>query len=253
MSSDTVATEAKEPPRLDQISYPQFSFTVDIGELRYGEFNFFDLKGRLRSSSEKILYLDQLALSGRSGGSMALQGQFNVANPNMYTFSAEMDIQDMNVDDLDVEMQTGDSLYTLKENFDGLVSADGIAEIFISPDLKVDVAATTAIFDVSIKDGALINFTPLQAAAKFLDNKDLNYVRFATLQNGFPLTLMDSKITIPLINVESTAGQMLLFLGIITLVSGGMVSTSKVAPSEKTRRTVPNFIPSNSASTSPSQ
>jgi len=209
-SALAVKSEAKEAPRLDQIAYPQFSFTVDIGELRYGDFNFFDLNGRLRSSREKIFYLDQLSLSGRSGGSTAFYGQFNVANPYMYTFSAELDMQDMNVDDLDIEMQTGDTLYTLKENFDGLVSADGIAEIFITPDLKVDMASTTAIFNVRIEDGALINFTPLQAAAKFLDNRDLNYVKFATLQNSFPLTLMDSRITVPLMNVESTAGQMLI-------------------------------------------
>ncbi|MEN8201555.1 MAG: hypothetical protein ABFS28_03100 [Bacteroidota bacterium] len=207
---DSVTMAAKEPPRLDQISYPQFSFTVDIEELRYGDFNFYDLNGRLRSSNEKIFHLDQLSLSGRSGGSMAFHGQFNVANPYMYTFSAEMDMQEMNIDDLDIEMQTGDTLYTLKENFDGRVSADGIAEIFITPDLEVDMAATTAIFNVRIDDGALINFTPLQAAAKFLDNRDLNYVKFATLQNSFPLTLMDSKIIVPLMNVESTVGQMLI-------------------------------------------
>jgi len=207
---DSLAGEVKEPPRLDQIAYPQFSFTVDIGELRYGDFNFYDLNGRLRSSREKIFHLDQLSLSGKSGGSMDFHGKFNVANPDMYSFSAELDMQDMNVDDLDIEMQTGDTIYTLKENFDGLVSADGMAEIFISPDLKVDMASTTAIFNVRIEDGALINFTPLQAAARFLDNRDLNYVKFATLQNSFPLTLMDSRINVPLMNIESTAGQMLI-------------------------------------------
>jgi len=200
----------KIPPRLDQINYPSFDFTVDIGELKYGDFNFFNLKGRLRSSNEKIFHLDQLSISGKSGGSMAFHGQFNVANPYMYTFSAEMDMQKMNIDDLDIEMQTGDTIYTLKENFDGIVSADGIAEIFITPDLQVDMSNTTAIFNVRIDDGALINFTPLQAAAKFLDNKDLNYVKFATLQNSFPLTLMDSRIIVPLMNVESSVGQMLI-------------------------------------------
>jgi len=208
--ADSANEVIKEPPRLDQIAYPQFSFTVDIGELRYGDFNFFDLDGKLRSSNEKVFHLDQLSIAGRSGGTMAFEGQFNVANPNMYTFSAEMDVQEMNIDDLDIEMQMGDTLYTLKENFDGRVSADGMAEIFITPDLKVDMSTTTAIFNVRIEDGALINFTPLQAAAKFLENKDLNYVKFKTLQNSFPLTLMDSRIIVPLMNVESSAGQMLI-------------------------------------------
>jgi hypothetical protein len=202
--------ESREPPRLDQINYPQFSFKVDIGELRYGDFNFFNLKGRLRSSNKKIFHLDELSLAGKSGGTMDFEGQFNVANPYLYTFSAELDLQDMNVDDLDIPMQLGDTIFRLKETFDGLVSADGLAEIFITPDLKVDMASSTAVFNVRIEDGALINFTPLQAAAKFLGNKDLNYVKFATLQNSLPLTLIDSRITVPLMNIESTVGQMLI-------------------------------------------
>ena len=209
-SAATSQVDKREPPRLDQISYPSFSFIVDIGELRYGDFNFFDLKGRLRSSREKIFHLDELSLAGKSGGSMAFSGQFNVANPHLYTFSAEVDLQDMNLDDLDIPMQVGDTIYRLKENFDGHVSADGLAEIFITPDLNVDMSNTTAVFNVRIEDGALINFTPLQAAAKYLDNKDLNYVKFATLQNSFPLTLMDSRIIVPLMNIESTVGQMLI-------------------------------------------
>jgi len=209
-ASETDNVDGREPPRLDQLKYPNFNFIVDIGELRYGDFNFFDLKGRLRSSSEKVFHLDEFSLAGKSGGHMAFIGQFNVANPYLYTFSAEMDLQDMNVDDLDIPMQLGDTIYRLKENFDGRVSADGLAEIFITPDLNVDMSNTTAVFNVRIEDGALINFTPLQAAAKYLDNKDLNYVKFATLQNSFPLTLMDSRIIVPLMNIESTVGQMLI-------------------------------------------
>ena len=52
--------------------------------------------------------------------------------------------------------------------------------------------------------------SPLQAAAKYLDNKDLNNVKFATLQNSYPLTLMDSRITVPLMVIESSVGQMLI-------------------------------------------
>lgn len=59
-----------------------------------------------------------------------------------------------------------------------------------------------------MKDGALINFKALEAAGKYLDNKDLDDVRFSTLRNNF--TLRDSKISIPLMSVESTVGQLLI-------------------------------------------
>lgn len=201
-------TEIREPPRLDQIEYPQFDFTVDIGELRYGENKIFGMHGRVRSTRNKIFYLDRVVTSGESGGSIEFNGQFNVSNPQLYTFSAELDLKDMNINDLDFEMQSGEQTYTLKENFKGIVTASGLAEIFITPELKFDIPTTTAMFNVKVKDGELINFTPLQAVAKYLDNKDLNHVKFAALNNSF--TLMDSKIFIPLMNVESNVGQLLI-------------------------------------------
>jgi hypothetical protein len=208
---DTAAidsSEIREPPRLDRINYPGFDFQVDIEELRYGENRIYGMNGKLRSTPQKIFYLDHLVTSGESGGRIDFNGQFNVSNPYLYTFSAELDLQDINIDDLSFEMQSGEETYTLKENFDGVVSASGLAEIFITPDLKFDMSTTTAVFNVRVTDGALINFTPLQAAARYLDNKDLNHVKFATLRNSF--TLMDSRIMIPLMNVESTIGQLLI-------------------------------------------
>ncbi len=196
------------PPRLDQIDYPRFSFSVDIGELRYGTNSIFGMKGSFRSSKEKILYLDHLVTSGQSGGTIAFNGQFNVSNPGAYTFITEVEIEQVNVNDLSFEMTSGEESYTLKENFAGLVSTKGMAEIFITPDLTFDISTSTATFDVTVTDGELINFTPLQAAAKYLDNKDLNHVRFARLRNRF--TLVDSRIIIPLMSVGSTAGQLLI-------------------------------------------
>jgi hypothetical protein len=198
---------AKSTPHLDQIDYPDFSFSVDVGELRIGE-NRIGIRGSLKSTHEKILYLEQLEVSDDGGGTITMDGQFNVANPYFYNFSAKLNMQDVNIRDLPLEMQSGEETYRLDENFSGVVSADGLAEVFFTPDLKLDIPTTTAMFNVTISDGELINFTPLKAAGKYLDNKDLNHVRFSTLRNRF--TLMDSKIIIPRMVVESTVGQLLI-------------------------------------------
>ncbi|MEZ5071495.1 MAG: hypothetical protein R2751_11135 [Bacteroidales bacterium] len=201
---------AKLSFRLDTIDYPDFALKLDIGELHYGTYHIDGIQGGLRSTRNKIFYLDSLRTSGGSGGKINVIGQFNVSNPYYYTLSARLDLKEMNVNDLDFEMQNGDSIYTLQENFQGLVSADGMAEVFLTPDLKVDMSTTTAVFNYRIDDGAIINFEPLQAAAKYLDGKDLSHVKFGTLRNSFPMTLVDGRILIPLTIVESTAGQLLI-------------------------------------------
>ncbi|MFH0759426.1 MAG: hypothetical protein V2B15_19220 [Bacteroidota bacterium] len=204
----TDSLEFHETPALDQMDYPDFNFNVNIGELRFGSNKIFGMKGKLRSSSDKIFYFDRLETSGESGGTIVIDGQFNVANPLFYNFSAKLELKNVNIRDLDFEMETGDETYRLKENFKGVLSGNGLAEVFITPDLKLDIPSTTAVFNMEISDGALINFTPLKAAGKFLDNKDLNHVRFSTLRNSF--TLVDSRIIIPLMIVESTLGQLLI-------------------------------------------
>lgn len=205
-SADT--SEIRDPPRLTEMDFPDFTFDLDVGELRYGENTLFGLQGSLRSTTEKVLFMDHLQVSVESGGSLGFNGQFNVSNPLFYSFSTEVEIKDVNIRDLNFEMQSGDEVYTLKDNFAGIVSGSGLVELFINPDLKLDMDNTTALFQVEVNDGALINFKALEAAGKYMNNKDLDNVRFSTLRNSF--TLMDSKIIIPLMIVESTVGQLLI-------------------------------------------
>lgn len=202
------SSELRETPRLHEMDYPQIDFTVNIGELRYGKNRIYGMNGNFRTSKEKIFYLDRLVTSPEGKGTLEFNGQLNVANPEQYFIMADLNLKGIDIGDLNLELQSGDTTYMLKENFQGVVDARGLAEIFLTPELEVDIPTSTAQFNLTVHDGALINFTPLQAAGKFLDTKDLNNVRFATVRNSF--TLVDSKIIIPLMNVESTVGQLLI-------------------------------------------
>ncbi|MCD4710442.1 MAG: hypothetical protein K8R52_06310, partial [Bacteroidales bacterium] len=207
---ETDSAEVREPLRLNEVDYPQIDITVDIGELLYEKHKIYGINGKFRSSREKIFYLDRFVISPEGRGTLKLNGHLNVSNPDLYSSSVDLDLKGIDISDLNLEFQTGDTILALKDNFQGVVDAGGLAEIFITPELKVDMPTTTAMFNVKITDGAIINFTPLQAAGKFMDSKDLNNVRFATFQNSFPLTLVDSRVIIPLTIVESTLGQMLI-------------------------------------------
>ncbi len=202
------SAELREPPKINEMDFPNIDFTVNIGELRYGEHTIYGMNGKLRTSKEKVLYLDRFVISPEGRGTLELNGQLNVANPTQYVLSVDMYLKGIDIGDLNLELQSGDTIMAMKDHFHGIVDARGLAEIFITPELKVDMPSSVAQFKVTVNDGALINFTPLQAAGKFLDSKDLNNVRFDILRNNF--TLMDSRIIIPRMFVESTVGLMLI-------------------------------------------
>jgi hypothetical protein len=211
MDSSTADSAAESgPPRLYQFEYPDFNFSLDIGKLRYGDFNLVGIQGKLRTSRQKIFYLDSLYTALEGGESFEFSGMINVSNPDEYALSAKFDVKNIDLNELDFELKAGEETFTLRDNFRGLVSANGLAEVFLTPELSLDIPTTTAVFNVKVVDGALINFTPLQAAARYLDNKDLNHVRFAALGNSLPLILADSKIIVPQTKVESTIGLMVI-------------------------------------------
>ena len=202
------SAEYRKPPQVSEIEFPNIDFTVNIGELHYGKHTIFGMDGKLRTSKDKIIYLDQFVTSPEGRGTLELNGQLNLTNPEQYVLSAEMKLEGIDINDLNLELELGDSILAVKDHLYGIVDGRGLAEIFITPELKVDLPSSVAQFILRLSDGALINFTPLQAAGKFLDNKDLDNVRFDQLMNTF--TLIDSRLIIPRMNVESTIGQLLI-------------------------------------------
>jgi hypothetical protein len=206
--AETDSTEVREPPKLSDIDFPNIDFTVNIGELRYGKHTIYGMDGKLRTSNQRVLYLDQFVTSPEGRGSLELNGQLNLTDPRHYVLSAELNLSGIDINDLKLELESGDSILAVKDHFYGIVDGRGLAEIFITPDLNVDMPSSVAQFVLYVNNGALINFTPLQAAGKFLDNKDLNNVRFDQVRSSF--TLIDSRIFLPWMNVESTIGQLLI-------------------------------------------
>jgi len=119
------------------------------------------MNGNFRTSKEKIFYLDRLVTSPEGKGTLEFNGQLNVANPEQYFIMADLNLKGIDIGDLNLELQSGDSTYMLNENFQGIVDARGLAEIFLTPELEVDMLTSTAQFNLWIHDGALINFPPM--------------------------------------------------------------------------------------------
>jgi len=80
-----------------------------------------------------------------------------------------------------------------------------MAELVFMPDMSMDLASSTASFILSMKNGSVMNFTPLHAAAKYTGSANLDNVQFGEIRNRF--TLVDETIYIPLMSINSTLGQ----------------------------------------------
>ncbi len=195
-------------PDLSKIKFPDLAVDVDVAELRFQENVLKQLGGRLSTKPYKILYLEQFSLQSETGGAMLFDGQFNVSDPTLYMLSANIEIDTVNISDFDLQIAIEDSLYSLEDNFNGRLTADGLAEFFINPDFSINTDLSTAMFNLRLEDGRVKRFAPLRALARYTGNKNLDNVKFGLLRNSF--TLMNGAVQIPLMSIESTLGLILL-------------------------------------------
>lgn len=194
----------------EQFEFPDLQLTLDVEEFRVAGNRFKNLDGRIRLTPYKIVYLDSFSIRSASGGNMMVDGSFNVSDPELYTLSTRFEIDTVNVSDFNLQFAMEDSVYSLEDNFNGLLSTDGIAELFLNPDFSIDLDNSTAMFYVTLKDGRVRNFAPLHEVARYTGNKDLDDVKFGELNSGRSFTLLGGVVNIPLMSIESTLGLILI-------------------------------------------
>ncbi len=195
---------------LDEIKFPDLDLNLDIRELRIKGNSMQKMKGLVQLKPSKVVYFDKFSVRSETGGIFSLDGQFNLIDPEHYILSANLEIDTVNVRDFDLPITIGDSVYSLEENFNGILSAKGLAEFFINPDLSLNIDLSTAMFYITLEDGRVKNFAPLKELSRFTGKKELTNLKFGKLSNPRGFILSDGKIDVPLMKIESTLGVILL-------------------------------------------
>lgn len=212
--ADSIADRDNETSQgsldLDKISFPDLDLSLDIRELRIGGNGLQKMKGMVRLKPYKVVYFDKFSVRSETGGIFSLDGQFNLIDPEHYILSANLEIDTVDVRDFDLPIAIGDSVYSLEENFNGILSAKGLAEFFINPDLSLNIDLSTAMFYITLEEGRVKNFAPLKELSRFTGKKELTNLKFGKLSNPRGFTLSDGKIDVPLMKIESTLGVILL-------------------------------------------
>ncbi len=203
-------TVSQPSPGLTGFDFPDLEVGLDLKKIVYEGNILRSVNGKIDLKPYKIAYFEEFGLQAETGGSILLDGQFNMSDPTQYMLSAKIDIDTVNVSDFNLKFTMGDSVYSLEDNFNGVLSTDGIAELVINPDFSIDLDNSTAMFNVALNNGRLKNFAPLREIGKFTGNKDLDNVKFGELKNGRSFSLVGGVIQIPLMSISSTLGLILI-------------------------------------------
>ncbi|MBS1567202.1 MAG: hypothetical protein JST39_22655, partial [Bacteroidetes bacterium] len=96
--------------------------------------------------------------------------------------------------------------YVINKNIKGRLTGQIKSYVLVHSDLTPIISNSEAQLDVSIYNGVLVNFAPMQAMASYFKDKNLNMVRFDTLRNR--LTFKNDTLSFPSMNINSSLGFM---------------------------------------------
>ncbi|WP_154857265.1 AsmA-like C-terminal region-containing protein [Cyclobacterium xiamenense] len=185
------------------LPFSEMDFAVDIGKLNYHRYWLEEVKAAFRTTEDHYLYVDTLSLR-TAEGSLGMKGYFNGSDPSHIYFHSTMRADKLDLDKLMVKFENFGQDYLINENLHGKVSGTITSKFLVHPDLTPILEQSEAHMELTVQEGSLVNFTPFQAMSAYFKDKNLNLVRFDTLENTFDLK--NGVLHIPKMTVNSSLG-----------------------------------------------
>jgi hypothetical protein len=164
-----------------------------------------NLSTNMRMQANQQLYLDTLSVQVAEG-KMGAWAHFDGSDPAKIYLSSNIRVEDVNIEKLMLKLDNLGQDYTINKNIKGRLNGRITSYVQVHPDLTPLINNSQAEMDISIYNGVLVNFAPMQAMASYFKDKNLNMVRFDTLQNK--LTFKNGELSFPAMTINSSLGFM---------------------------------------------
>ncbi|MBX2893894.1 MAG: AsmA family protein [Cyclobacteriaceae bacterium] len=185
------------------VPFTNMSFDFDIKHLNYHRYLIDNFFMKARTTTKHFIFVDTLSLAA-AGGKITMHGYFNGSDRNKIYMSPVMKVEDVDLDKLLFKFENFGQDHLVSENLHGKLSGTISGKVHLHADMVPILDDSELHLDVRIVNGRLDNYSALTAMADFFKDKNLNRVRFDTLQNRFDL--VNGKLTVPAMTINSTLG-----------------------------------------------
>lgn len=186
-----------------EVPFTDMTFAANIGKVKHHHVLIQDLKGHARMQTNHFLYLDTLRFK-TAGGKLSINGHFNGSDPKKIYLKGDTKFENLNIDQLLLKFDNFGQDFMISQNLHGQLTGSVTSLIHVHPDLTPILNDGEAHLDILVVNGSLNNFAPLQAMSSYFKDKNLNKVRFDTLQNK--LELKNGVLSIPAMTINSSLG-----------------------------------------------
>lgn len=186
-----------------QLPFTDMKIEANLRRVNYHSLWLRDFTASLRLQENHYLYIDTLHF-GVTGGQLSMAGYLNGSDPSNIYFKSTMNLRDVDLEKAMIKLDQFGQDVTINKNLRGTASGTITSLLHVHPDLTPILEDGEAHLDIEIKNGSLVNFSPMMALSSYFKDKNLNMVRFDTLRNK--LDLKDGVLTIPRMNINSSLG-----------------------------------------------
>ncbi len=178
--------------------YWGFDLELSLDKFSYGKFTANNLEGNVILRNKKFManYLEMDAMQG----SISLNGKIE-ATKNPFLLSCNALLQDVNVKDMFYETNNLGQKSLQHSNLEGVLTTNLHFEASMSSYLKIHPSSVYAKAGITIKNGELIEYTPLKKLSEFLKIDDMKRVKFRTLSNQ--IEIKNKMVHIPQMEIHS--------------------------------------------------
>ncbi|WP_194774493.1 AsmA family protein [Pararhodonellum marinum] len=186
-----------------EVPFTQMNFQAEIKALKYHQHVLRDFKAKGRITEDHYLYLDTLGLRV-ADGDLGINGYFNGSDPDNIYFHSTLKANQLDIDQLLIKFDNFGQDVLINDNLHGKVSGTITSKFLVHPDFTPILEKSEAQMNLRIYEGSLVNFAPMQAMSAYFKDRNLNRVRFDTLENT--LNLKDGTLFIPTMTINSSLG-----------------------------------------------
>jgi hypothetical protein len=141
-----------------------------------------------------------------AGGKIELAGYFNGSDKDKIYFSPNLKLKGVDLDKLLFKFENFGQDHLVSENIHGEITTTITGKIHMHADMVPILDDSEVHMDVMILDGSLVNYAPIVDLKEYFVDKNVNKVRFDTLQNHIDFN--DGTINIPNMTINSSLGYM---------------------------------------------
>ncbi len=185
------------------VPFTDMTFDLDVNHFTYHKMNLKNVKGKLRTTPDHYIHLEDLGLNA-AGGSFKLNGYFNGSNPDLIYFSPDIQATNVDLDQLLFKFDNFGQDHVVAENLHGRFTGKITGKVHMHTDLVPKIDDSEIHLDANIVNGRLENYTLLDYMDDYFKDKNLKKVIFDTLNNHIDMT--NGVMTIPTMAINSSLG-----------------------------------------------